>query len=120
MNASEENKHHENIATVEIVVVDEIIDIEEYAKKKKKPPHAKGYKIRIDKVYKEVSVPEMDGRQILALVDKTPEKYLLSQKLSHGRVEPVGPDQTVDFRHHEIERFQTLAKDPNEGGYGAA
>ena len=57
----------------------------------------------------------MTGRQILALVDKTPETYLLSQKLRGGRVEPVGADQIVIFHVHEVERFQTLALDPTEG-----
>ena len=97
------------------IIVEEIIDIEEYAKKDKKPPHAKGYRIRIDKEYKEVHVPEMTGRQILALVGKTPEAYLLSQKHRGGRVVPIGADHIVDFRHQGIERFQTLALDPTEG-----
>jgi hypothetical protein len=99
----------------ESTIVDEIIDIEEFAKKKIKPPHARGYRIRIDKEYKEVHVPVMTGRQILALVGKTPETYLLSQKLHGGQVIPIGADQRVDFRHPGIERFQTLALDPTEG-----
>jgi len=128
MNKHEENagEHHhkpteevvvikETVIVEDGVIVDEIIDIEEYAKNDKKPPHAKGYRIRIDKEYKEVFVPEMNGREILALVGKTPEKYLLSQKHRGGRVEPVKAEQVVDFRHHGIERFQTLALDPTEG-----
>jgi len=99
----------------EIVIVEEIIDLEQYARQKKKPPHARGYRIRIDKEYKEVHVPEMTGRQILALVAKTPETYLLSQKIHGGQVVPIGADQKVDFRHPGIERFQTLALDPTEG-----
>jgi hypothetical protein len=97
------------------VIVDEIIDIEEYAKKEKTPPHAKGYRLRIDKEYREVHVAEMTGREILALVGKTPETYLLSQKHHGGHVVPIGKDQVVDFRHHGIERFQTLALDSTEG-----
>jgi hypothetical protein len=104
----------------EVLIVEEIIDLEVYAKQGKKAPHAKGYRIRIDREYKEVHVPEMTGRQILALVGKTPEKYLLSQKLHGGQVVPVGADQIVDFRHHIIERFQTLALDPTEGGGDAS
>lgn len=100
----------------EITIVEEIIDIEQCAKKKEKPPHAKGYRIRIDKEYKEVHVPEMTGRQILGLVNKTPETYLLSQKIHGGQVVPIDADQTVDFRQPGIERFQTLALDPTEGG----
>jgi len=127
MNTNEENTSHrhgdssEEVVVIEKtviiedgVIVAEIIDIEEYCKQNKKPPHAKGYRIRIDKVYKEVHVPEMTGREILALVDKTPETYLLSQK-HKGGVAPIAADQVVDFRCHGIERFQTLALDPTEG-----
>jgi hypothetical protein len=117
----DQSEHGERVVVIEeIIIVEEIIDIEEYAKKKTKPPHAKGYRIRIDKEYKEVHVPEMTGRQILALVGKTPETYLLSQKIHGGQVIPIDADRTVDFRHPGIERFQTLALDPTEGGGNAS
>jgi hypothetical protein len=96
-------------------IVEEIIDIEEYAKHDKNPPDAKGYKIRIDKDYKVVHVPIMNGREILGLVDKTPEKYMLSQKTKGGKIVRITADEKVDFRHPGIERFQTLALDPTEG-----
>jgi hypothetical protein len=96
-------------------IVDEIIDIEEYIQSGRKPPRAKGYRIRIDKLKYTVHVHEMNGTQILAEAGKTPEKYLLSQKLKGGKVVPVGPLEVVNFHRHEVERFQTLAKDPTEG-----
>ncbi len=74
-----------------------------------------GYRIRIDKEYKEVEAPGLTGRQILTLVGKTPEAYLISQKFRGGRVEPLSADQYVDFTTPGIERFQTLALDPTEG-----
>jgi hypothetical protein len=117
---SEERNHHGGEANVpelveEIVILEELIDLEEWAKAGKKPKHAKRYRIRIDKEYKVVGVHSMTGREILALVGKTPEKYLLSQKLHGGIVEPIKPDQVVEFHRHAIERFQTLALDPTEG-----
>jgi len=125
---NEDLKHHElgsgvvaelkeEVAVLEeeIEILEEIIDLEEWAKANKKPRRAKHYRIRIDKEYKVVDVHSMTGRQILALVGKTPERYLLSQKLRGGRVEPVKADQVVEFHIHEIERFQTLALDPTEG-----
>jgi hypothetical protein len=125
---TEDHKHpeHENadvselkeevaVLEEEIEILDEIIDLEEWAKADRKPRRAKGYRIRIDKEYKVVEVHSMTGREILALVGKTPETYLLSQKFKGGRVEPVKPDQIVEFHHHQIERFQTLALDPTEG-----
>jgi hypothetical protein len=99
----------------EIVILEELIDLEEWAKAGRKPQRAKRYRIRIDKEYKVVEVHSMTGREILALVGKTPEKYLLSQKFHGGVVEPIKPDQIVEFHRHAIERFQTLALDPTEG-----
>lgn len=93
----------------------EEIDLEKWAKENKEPRRAKRYRIRIDKEYKVVEVHSMTGRQILALVGKTPETYLLSQKFHGGRIEPVKADEVVEFHRHKIERFQTLALDPTEG-----
>lgn len=99
----------------EVEILEDIIDLEECAKAGKEPRRAKQYRIRIDKAHYVVDVHEMTGRQILALAKKTPEQYLLSQKLHGGLIEPVGADQVVKFHHHKIERFQTLARDPTEG-----
>jgi hypothetical protein len=117
---SDERKQQNEEAKVielveEIVILEELIDLEQWAKAGRKPQRAKRYRIRIDKEYKVVEVDSMTGREILALVGKTPEKYLLSQKLHGGVVEPIKPDQVVEFHRHAIERFQTLALDPTEG-----
>lgn len=124
----EEHKQHEDEKTVvaelkkevavlkeEVEILEEIIDLEEWAKADKQPKRAKRYRIRIDKDYVVVDVHSMTGREILALVGKTPETYLLSQKFRGGRVEPIKAEQIVEFHRHQIERFQTLALDPTEG-----
>lgn len=103
------------VLEAEIEVLEEIIDLEEWAKADKKPKRAKKYRIRIDKQYETVHVHSMTGREILTLVGKTPETYLLSQKFRGGRVEAIAADQVVEFHLHQIERFQTLALDPTEG-----
>lgn len=125
---SEEHKHHDDTDAVvaelkeevalleeEVEILEELIDLEEWAKADRKPKRAKRYRIRIDKEYFVVEVHSMTGREILALVGKTPETYLLSQKFRGGRVEPIKADQVVEFHRHQIERFQTLALDPTEG-----
>jgi hypothetical protein len=125
---TEDEKHHEHEGTAvaelkeevavleaEVEILEEIIDLEEWAKAGKPPKKAKRYRIRIDKDYMVVEVHAMTGRQILALVGKTPETYLLSQKFKGGRVEPIKAEQVVEFHVHQIERFQTLALDPTEG-----
>jgi hypothetical protein len=117
---SDEHKQQSEEANVielaeEIVILEDLIDLEQWAKVGRKPQRAKRYRIRIDKEYKVVEVHSMTGREILALVGKTSEKYLLSDKLHGGVVEPIKPDQVVEFHRHAIERFQTLALDPTEG-----
>jgi Multiubiquitin len=124
---SEDHKPHEAEPSVgelkaevavleeEIEALEELIDLEEWAKAGKKPKPAKTYRIRIDKEKKDVTVPSMTGREILALVGKTPETHMLSQKIRGGGVEPITADQVVRFDRPGIERFQTLALDPTEG-----
>ena len=108
-------QEQERIVALEEEILEELIDLEEWVKAKKKPCKAKSYRIRIDKEKFVVKVHEMTGKEILALVGKTPDKYLLSQKFHGGRVESIAPDQIVEFHRCEVERFQTLAKDPTEG-----
>jgi hypothetical protein len=118
-NVSEEQKNNgrevEKIVALEEEMLEELIDLEEWVKAKKGPRKAKRYRIRIDKEKFVVTVHEMTGKEILGLVGKTPDKYLLSEKFHGGRVEPIKPEQVVEFHRCEVERFQTLAKDPTEG-----
>jgi hypothetical protein len=95
--------------------IEDLIDLEEWAKAGKTPQPAKVYRIRIDNVKKDVSVPSMTGRQILGLVNKTPEGYTLSEKVHGGASIPIGADTIVRFDTPGIERFQTLARDATEG-----
>jgi hypothetical protein len=107
-------KNNDNTAVAD-EVLDEIIDLEEYAKTGKKPPKARSYRIRIDKVIKVVEASSLTGREILALVDKTPETHMLSMKLKGGQAKKIGADESVDFTTPGIERFMTLPLDPTEG-----
>lgn len=97
----------------------EELDIEEFAKAHEpdqKKPCARFYVIRIDREKKRVREPELNGTQILALVDKTPGTHKLYQKLRGGQTEVVEPDENVSFVKPGIERFQTIPKDTTEGG----
>lgn len=108
-------KEVEKVVELEEEILEELIDLEEWVKAQKKPRKAKSYRIRIDKEKFTVHVHSMTGTEILALVGKTPDKYLLSEKFRGGRVEPIKPDQVVEFHRCEVERFQTLSKEPTEG-----
>lgn len=95
--------------------VTEPVDLEQYAKSVRIPPHAARYRIRIDKEYRVVEVPSMTGTQILALVGKTPQSHKLFQKNHGGQTEPIAANQDVKFTTPGIERFQTIPLDPTEG-----
>ena len=93
---------------------DDVVDVEEYFSTGRSVPKALKYRIRVDKVKYVVTVTEMRGREILAVASKTPEKYLLRQKLRSG-VEEVKPDQIVSFLTPGIERFMTIPNEVTEG-----
>ncbi len=109
--------HAEPDAKVEhATIVDEIIDIEEYAKAGRRPPHARAYVIRVDKDRITVNVPTMTGREILEKAGKVPpENYVLRQVLRGGGLEKVELDQVVDFRRPGIEKFKTMLKTAQDG-----
>ncbi len=93
---------------------EDIIDLEEYAAAGKPAPAGKKYRIRIDKETKVVEVDHMTGREILALVGKTPVKFILRQRVK-GAVKPVGADETVSFLEPGVERFMTIPNEVTEG-----
>lgn len=99
----------------------EELDIEEFAKahsEDRRKPGARVYIIRIDRERKRVREPELNGTQILALVDKTPETHKLFQKLRGGQTKVINPCEVVSFVEPGVERFQTIPKDTTEGTCG--
>lgn len=93
---------------------DDVVDLEAYFAAQRPVPRGKKYRIRIDKQFYVVPVAELTGRQILELAGKTPETFLLRQKIRNG-VEPVRPDQVVSFVTPGIERFMTIPNEVQEG-----
>lgn len=103
----------------EVVVIEEVI-VEEYVVQGRELPHAQRYVIRIDKDRRVVTTPRLKGREILALVDKTPERYKLYLHEHKQQPRLIGPDDEVDLHRHRVERFTTMAKDTTEGRGTAA
>ena len=97
-------------------IVDDIIDLEEYAKKGERPPLAKGYRIRINGEPYVVNAPVITGREILALGGLLPpEDYTLRVKSAGSKPEKVGLDEKVDLRKPGVEKFKALPRDQTEG-----
>jgi hypothetical protein len=100
----------------EIELVDEVIDLEEYARAGRKPPRARAYRIRIDKKLYTVEVPSMTGRELLTLAGKIPvTSFMISQKFRGGQAKRIGLDEKADFTTPGVERFMTLPLDQTEG-----
>lgn len=96
--------------------IDDIIDLEEYAKSGRKPPRARRYRIRIDKEHYTVEVTAMTGRELLTLAGKTPVTgYMISQKMRGGEARKISLDEKADFTTPGVERFMTLPLDQTEG-----
>jgi Multiubiquitin len=97
-------------------VLDEIVDLEEYAKLGKRPPLSKGYRIRVNGEAFVVHEPTPTGRAILTLAGLLPaENYTLREKLAGQKPQKVGLDQKVDLRRPGVEKFKALPRDQTEG-----
>jgi hypothetical protein len=95
-------------------VVD-LVDLEECAKTGRPVPRARRYQIRIDRERFIVNAPTITGREILRLAGKTPEEYLLHQRLRGGVTKSIEPDEVVDLTNPGPERFMTMKRETQEG-----
>lgn len=93
----------------------EEVDVEAEAKAGNPVRRARRYRLRIDSEYRVSTSATLTGRQILALVEKTPEQFVLTQKIRGGGPKPVTADEIVDLRAPGLERFMTLARDATDG-----
>lgn len=97
-------------------ILDEIADLEEYAREGKRPPLCRGYRIRINGERYEVRKPDPTGREILQIAELTPpENYTLRVKVSGEQPRKVGLDERVDLRRPGVEKFKALPRDQREG-----
>ncbi len=95
---------------------DEVIDLEECAKKGRRPPRGqKHYRLKIDGERFTVDKSELSGQEILALAGKDYAEWSLNQKFCGGRRKPVEKDQVVDLAKLGVERFETAKKQAQQG-----
>jgi hypothetical protein len=100
-------------------VIDEIIDLEEYAKAGRKPPKAKGYKIKVNDTAFVSAKPEITGREVLELAGlHPPDQYRLRLKVKGEKPQPIGLADVVDLRCPGVEKFRAIRQDQNEGYQG--
>lgn len=100
----------------EELVLDDVIDLEEYARLGKQPPLARGYRFKINGDPFVVRNPIITGREVLTLAGLIPaENYTLRLTIVGQRPHKVGLDEKVDLRRPGIEKFKALPRDQTEG-----
>lgn len=109
------SESQEELSGVE-AVLDDIIDLEEYAMLGKRPPLAVGYRIKINGDRYVVHDPTATGREVLTLAGLLPaENHMLWVKLKGEKPRKVGLDEKVDLRHPGVEKFKALPRDQTDG-----
>lgn len=97
-------------------VLEEIVDLEEYAKRGERPPLSRGYRILINGKPYVISDPMPTGLEILTLAGLLPAKdYTLRVKYAGKKPEKVGLNEKVDLRRPGVEKFKALPRDQTEG-----
>ena len=97
-------------------VLDDIIDLEEYARQGKSPPLAKGYRLKVNGKPFVIHDPNPTGREILTLAGLLPaENYTLRVKAAGAPPKKLGLDEHVDLRARGVEKFKALPRDQTEG-----
>ncbi len=115
----EQTSGHEPIdadAAVREEILDEIVDLEEYALSGRRPPKCRGYRIRVNGEPFVTHDAEPTGREVLVLAGLTPpEAYTLRVKLAGQKPRRVELDERVNLREPGVEKFKALPRDQTEG-----
>ena len=97
-------------------ILDEVVDLEEYAKLGKPPPLAKGYRFKVNADSYVVRDPTPTGLEVLTLAGLLPAKdHTLRVKFAGERPRKVGLDEKIDLRRPGVEKFKALPRDQTEG-----
>ena len=111
-----ENAVNTAVDPVREEILDEIADLEEYARLGKRPPLCRGYRIRVNGKAHVIDEPYITGREVLVLAHLTPPKdYTLRVKVAGQRPQKVELDEKVDLRKPGVEKFKAIPRDQTEG-----
>jgi hypothetical protein len=86
---------------------EEIADLEDYAARGVRPPHCRGYRIRVNNKHFVVHKGVVLGREVLELAGLVPpERYFLEVRIRGEKPRAVGLDTQVDLTAPGVERFE--------------
>ena len=106
------NCRHQGVESV----LNQIIDLADYARMGKQPPLAKGYRLKINNESFVIQNQEPTGREVLTLAGLLPaEKYTLRLKIPGCRPEKIKLNEKVNLRRPGLEKFKALPRDQTEG-----
>lgn len=110
------NQKHDEAAAADDQILDEIIDLAEYASRGAKPPKAKGYRIRVNRDSFVFEIPNPTREQILEKAGLIPvDMWTLRLKLHGGAFDRIDPKEHVDLTRPGVEKFKALPNDQTEG-----
>jgi hypothetical protein len=97
-------------------ILDEIIDLEEYAAQGKPVPRARGYRFRVNRDRFETFESKPTRETILETAGRTPvNQWTLRLKLHGGGSRLIQHGERVDLREPGVEKFKALPRDQTEG-----
>lgn len=97
-------------------ILDEIVDLEEYAARGEVPPRCRGYRIRVNRDRYEIHEPNPTRETILETAGLTPvNQWTLRLKMHGGKAELIEPGARVDLTRPGVEKFKALPRDQTEG-----
>jgi Multiubiquitin len=97
-------------------ILDEIADLEDYARRGEAPPHCRGYRFKVNGEPFVVHERFITGQQVLELAGLIPpQDYTLRVKVAGQRPQKVDLNEKVDLRQPGIEKFKALPRDQTEG-----
>jgi hypothetical protein len=87
------------------------IDIFEFAGRRAEVPHARAYRVRIDREEVRIDTPQPIGEVLLGKVHKRPCAFELIAEYVYCENEVVEPTETVDLRKHGLKGFITAHRE---------
>lgn len=106
----------ETVEAIREEILDEIADLEEYARQGKEPPHCRGYRYKVNGDPFVSDSPKTTGRVVLEKANLLPvERYKLRVKIAGQPPRKVGLDEVVNLRHPGTEKFLAIPQDQTEG-----
>ena len=97
-------------------IVDEVVDLENYARTGKRPPRSRGYRVRINGEKHVFDDPFPTGREVLTKAGLTPpESYTLRVKMAGEKPRKLELAEKIDLRAPGVEKFKALPRDQTEG-----